>query len=73
MGFDTSSNTLRVRTQDGIKLARSITRRPESERWSTTELSQVTAVPSDAWRAARRDRAVEFEDGAEVDHRPSDS
>ncbi len=45
LGHNRSSNTYRLATADGLVAARSITRRPLSERWQPEALAQIQATP----------------------------
>ena len=45
LGYSRFSNTFIVYTSAGINTARTLRRRPESERWSSERLAQVTATP----------------------------
>ncbi len=45
LGHNRSSNTYRLASADGIGAARSITRRPLSERWQPEALAQIQATP----------------------------
>ena len=54
LGYDRFSNTFLIETVDGLVQARSITRKPETERWSADGLAGVRSMPGDARRAPRR-------------------
>ncbi len=54
LGYDRFSNTFMIETDDGLVHARSITRKPEADRWNTEKLSSVRTMPADARRAPRR-------------------
>ncbi len=54
LGYDRFSNTFVLETTNGLVQARSITRKPETERWSAERLSSVRSMPADARRAPRR-------------------
>ena len=45
LGYNVFSSTFRVYTENGPLDARAITRRPESDRWNSDELSGVRALP----------------------------
>ncbi len=45
LGYHKSSNTYIAGNADGIKMVRSIARRPEPERWSADSLAQIQATP----------------------------
>ncbi len=53
LGYNTSSSTFRLYTSNGPVDARSVTRRPQSERWNAEELAKVKTLPG----AAREQRA----------------
>ena len=64
VGYSRSSNTFLVSAADGeVVSTRSITRRPESDRWHADALSRVQAIPNSP--TTRKPAArVRFEDGA---------
>ncbi len=59
LGYHRSSNTYIVGNADGIKMARSIARRPMPERWSADALVQVQATP---WSMHESQVRVRFQD-----------
>jgi len=64
IGYIRSNHTFVVSTEGGqLVHARSVTRRPERERWSADALSKVRVVPTDNKVRQERER-VKFQDGA---------
>ncbi len=47
VGYDRQSNTFIVQTENGTVRARSVTRRPESERWSAEGIARITDMPDE--------------------------
>ena len=45
VGYNRSSNTFIVLTEDGKKSVRSISRYPEQTRWSAEAISKIKATP----------------------------
>ncbi len=63
LGYNRQSNTFIVATESGIVMARSITRRPERERWQAEALARVRETPGALKARAERPR-VRFEQPA---------
>ena len=64
LGYDRTNHTFTVSLEDGqLVSARSVTRRPERERWNAEALSKVRAMPTDKKTRQERER-VKFQDGA---------
>ena len=64
VGYNRTNHTFTISLENGRLVgARSITRRPERERWDADALSRVRAVPSDPKMRVERDR-VKFQDVA---------
>ena len=64
LGYDRTNHTFTVSLEDGqLVSARSVTRRPERERWNAEALSNVRAIPTDRKTRQERER-VKFQDGA---------
>ena len=45
LGYSMTSNTFRLHTPSGLVDARSVTRRPESDRWNGEEMAKVSVLP----------------------------
>ncbi len=70
IGFNRNNHTFTISLTDGqLVAARSITRRPESERWSPEAMAGVRVMPGERRQRAQRER-IRFEDGAS-DTRPT--
>ena len=69
LGYDRSSSTFIVFTAEGIVAARSITRKPESDRWCPEFMAQVDAMPNEPRSRLARAR-VRFEPEA-TDRQPT--
>lgn len=64
IGYNRTSHTSTVSFEDGrLVAARSVTRRPERERWSAEALPKVRLMPTDGKARQERER-VRFQDGA---------
>ena len=64
VGYNRSNHTFAVSTEGGqIVHARSVTRRPDRERWNADALCKVHAIPTDARVRQERER-VKFQEGA---------
>ena len=64
VGYNRTNHTFMVSLEDGkLVAARSVTRRPERERWSAEALSRVRVMPTDGKVRIERER-VRFQDGA---------
>ncbi len=63
VGFDRQSNTFTVETESGPVKARSVTRRPERDRWSAEGIARIASTPEDLAERGERPR-VRFEQPA---------
>ena len=69
IGYNRTNRTFTASFGDGKPLsARSVTRRPERERWSADALATVRAIPADGEVRHARER-VKFQDGAATRYR----
>ncbi len=70
LGYNRTSNTFMIINSDGEMVgARSITRKPESERWDPEALARIQVVPGTGYEQKQRGH-VRFQDGA-TDSGPS--
>ena len=72
LGYDPFANTFIVHNEQGFVASRSITRRPERERWQAESLAKVHATPHDHRTRSTQRRMVKFgeeapEQGATAD------
>jgi len=56
VGYDRQSNTFMVETEAGPVRARSVTRRPELERWSAEGIARINSTPEDLVERPDRQR-----------------
>ncbi len=56
LGYNRASNTFLVGTKEGVLATRSITRRPEADRWQPEALAQINTVPGGSRDRARQPR-----------------
>ena len=68
IGYNRSANTYILATPDGQKMeSRSVTRRPEQNRWSTDKLAEIKATP---WSTREKaEPVVRFEQAGEAQAR----
>ncbi len=56
VGYDRQSNTFMVETEGGPVKARSVTRRPERDRWSAEGIARINSTPEDLVERPERQR-----------------
>ena len=64
LGYDLFANTFIVHNDQGFVASRSVTRRPEQERWQAESLAKVHATPNDHRARSVQKRVVKFGDEA---------